>query len=65
MSSAVQVYRHAEPGKAFPLSQLAPLDVSKNWDETTRTRRTCQGCKRVFLHAGAAWACERSPHQFT
>ncbi|MFJ1763752.1 hypothetical protein ACIOD2_25795 [Amycolatopsis sp. NPDC088138] len=65
MSAEVAVYRHAERGVAYPLSQLASLDVSKAWDESTRSIRTCQVCKRVFLHAGAAYACELSPHRFT
>lgn len=46
----------------YPQSQLAPLEISKAWDERTRAIRSCCVCKRVYLHAGAAWVCERNPH---
>lgn len=46
----------------YPASQRAPLDLSATWDETTRLKRTCQFCRTVYLHAGAAYTCEHSPH---
>lgn len=48
----------------YPASKRAPEDVWKRWPERLRILRTCQVCCTTYLHAGAAYTCERSRHPF-
>ena len=46
----------------YPANKRVSLAEAKAWPPGLRAKRTCQVCQRVYLHAGAAYTCEHSPH---
>lgn len=51
--------RADEDRPSYPESQRVGADECRDWPENVRAIRTCQYCRHVFRHAGAAVACER------
>ncbi len=47
----------------YPQNRRVSLDESKDWPETLRVIRTCQYCRKIYRHAGAAVTCEHSHHR--
>lgn len=64
MTAHVDLFLHATgtdvPAPRYPASQQVTLEQSKSWPENVRTIRTCQYCRKVYRHAGAAVTCEHS-----